>query len=124
MMNRRRPMRRLGDLLPPAAQALGLEEPLMRGRAMAAWSRLVAERVPAAAGTSTLLDLRDDGTIVAAAPSPIVAQELALRADELLAAFAQAPGGRHMRELRVVVRAPRPTGRPPGTAGGAPDGRV
>ena len=52
MMNRRRPMRRLGDLLPPAAQALGLEEPLMRGRAMAAWSRLVAERVPAAAGTT------------------------------------------------------------------------
>ena len=108
--NRRRPMRRLGDLLPPAAQALGLEEPLMRGRAMAAWSRLVAERVPAAAGTSTLLDLRDDGTIVAAAPSPIVAQELTLRADELLAAFAQAPGGRHMRELRVVVRPPRSAG--------------
>jgi len=117
-------MRRLGDLLPPAAQALGLEEPLMRGRAMAAWSRLVAERVPAAAGTSTLLDLREDGTIVAAAPSPMVAQELTLRADELLAAFAQAPGGRHMRELRVVVRPPRPPGRPPGAAGGAPDGRV
>jgi len=123
-MNRRRPMRRLGDLLPPAAQALGLEEPLMRGRAMAAWSRLVAERVPAAAGTSTLLDLREDGTIVAAAPSPIVAQELALRADELLSAFAQAPGGRHMRELRVIIRPPRPAGARPGSAGGAPDGRV
>lgn len=124
MTNRRRPMRRLGDLLPTAAQALGLEEPLQRGRAMAAWSRLVAERVPAAAGTSTLLDLREDGTIVAAAPSPIVAQELTLRADELLAAFAQAPGGRHMRELRVVVRAPGPSARPPGARGGAPDGRV
>ena len=123
-MNRRRPMRRLGDLLPPAAQALGLEEPLMRGRAMAAWSRLVAERVPAAAGSSTLLDLRDDGTVVAAADSPIVAQELTLRTDELLAAFAQAPGGRHMRELRVVVRPPKPRARPPGPTGGAPDGRV
>jgi len=124
MTSRRRPMRRLGDLLPPAAQALGLEEPLLRGRAMAAWSRLVAERVPAAAGTSTLLDLREDGTIVAAAPTQIVAQELVLRADELLAAFAQAPGGRHMRELRVVVRPSRPAGRPPGVGGGAPGGRV
>jgi len=122
--DRRRPMRRLGDLLPPAAQALGLEEPLRRGRAMAAWGRLVAERVPAAAGTSTLLDLREDGTIIAAAPSPIVAQELLLRADELLAAFAQAPGGRRMRELRVVVRPPRRSGGPPPSAGGGPDGRV
>ncbi|HTS14514.1 MAG TPA: DciA family protein, partial [Candidatus Sulfotelmatobacter sp.] len=120
MTERRRPMRRLGDLLPPAAQALGLEEPLRRGRAMAAWARLVAERVPGAGGATTLLELRDDGTVVATAASAVVAQELLLRADELLAAFAQAPGGRHMRALRVVVRAPDRPGRAPGGRGGAP----
>ncbi len=122
MTQRRRPMRRLADLLPPAAQALGLEEPLIRGRAMAAWGRLVAERVPGAAGASVLLELRDDGTVMVGAEAPIVAQELRLRSDELLEAFAQAPGGRRMRQLQVVVRAPgtghRSSGRPGGTAGG------
>ncbi|MFI5262266.1 MAG: DciA family protein [Candidatus Limnocylindrales bacterium] len=123
MNQRRRPMRRLGDLLPPAAQALGLEEPLMRGRAMAAWSRLVAERVPGATGASALLELRDDGTILVSAAAPIVAQELRLRTDELLEAFAQAPGGRRMRQLQVVMRPPPPPGAP-GRSGGAPGGRV
>ena len=117
-------MRRLGDLLPPAAQALGLEEPLMRGRAMAAWSRLVAERVPAAAGSSTLLDLRDDGAVVVAADSPIVAQELRLRADELLAAFAQAPGGRHSASCGWWSGPRNRPAPPPGATGGTPRGRV
>ena len=104
MSERRRPMRRLGDLLPEAAVALGLEQPLALGRALAAWSRLVEERVPAAARSCRLLAVRDDGAIVVAAATPIVAQELRLRADELLEAFARAPGGRRMRELRVVIR--------------------
>jgi len=117
-------MQRLGELLPPAAQALGLEEPLQRGRAMAAWGRLVAERVPGAAGASTLLDLRDDGTILVSATAPIVAQELHLRADELLQAFAQAPGGRHMRRLQVVIRPPRTVPRPGHGPAGGPGGRV
>jgi predicted nucleic acid-binding Zn ribbon protein len=110
-------MRRLGDLLPQAAAELGLEEALQRGRAMAAWQRLVEERVPAAAGASRLLDLRD-GAVIVAARAPIVAQELRLRAAELLAAFAQAPGGQAMRELRVVVR---PEGGSGGEAQSGPD---
>lgn len=100
----RRPMQRLGELLPAAAAELGLEEALARGRAEAAWQRVVAERVPAAGRTSRLLELRPDGTVVVAAAAPIVAQELRLRAAELLRAFAQTPGGRRGRELRVVVR--------------------
>jgi predicted nucleic acid-binding Zn ribbon protein len=117
-------MRRLGDLLPPAAQALGLEEALTRGRATAAWARLVAERVPGAAGASTLLELRDDGTIMVGADTPIVAQELRLREDELLGAFAGAPGGRRMRRLQLVVRARRAGPGADGRASGAPRGRV
>ncbi len=49
---RRRPPRRVGDLLPEAARALGLEEQLRWARAVAAWDAVVAERVPAAAGGS------------------------------------------------------------------------
>lgn len=105
-------MRRLGELLPGMAAALGLEEELRAARAMATWERIVAERVPAAAGATRLLEARDEAIVVAAA-APIVAQELRLRADELLAAFAQAPGGRRALELRVVVR-------PPGEPGGSP----
>jgi predicted nucleic acid-binding Zn ribbon protein len=97
-------MRRIGDLLPDAAAALGLEQPLAQGRAMAAWTRLVEERAPAAAGATRLLELRADGVLLVAAAAPIVAQELRLRATELLEAFGQAPGGRRMRELRVVIR--------------------
>ena len=62
--------------------------------------------MPGAAGASALLELRDDGTVMVGADAPIVAQELRLRSDELLEAFAQAPGGRRMRQLQVVVRAP------------------
>ncbi len=127
MSGRRRPMRRLGDLLPQAAAELGLEEPLQRGRAMAAWQRLVEELVPAAAGATRLLDLRE-GTVIVSANAPIVAQELRLRADELLEAFAQAPGGRRMRELRVVVRQapPHREATDPGSRGspGPAGGRV
>jgi hypothetical protein len=99
----RRPPRRVGDLLPDAARALGLEEQLRWVRAAAAWDAVVAERVPAAAGGSTPIRLDGDGTLVVEAAVPIVGQELRLRADELLAAFGAAPGGVAAVRLRVVV---------------------
>ena len=55
--------------------------------------------------------------VIVAASAPIVAQELRLRADELLAAFGQAAGGERMLELRVVVR---PSGRSDGPSSGSP----
>jgi len=42
------------------------------------------------------------------ADAPIVAQELRLRAPELLAAFGAAPGGVGVRDLRVRVRRDTP----------------
>ena len=96
-------MRRLGDLLPEAAAALGLEEELRMARAMSAWERIVAEHVPAAAGASRLIGLRGDQLLVSAA-STAVASELRLRAVVLLGALAAAPGGLHARELHAVVR--------------------
>ena len=43
---RKRPMVRLGDLIPDAARALGLDDELRRSRAMATFEAIVAERVP------------------------------------------------------------------------------
>jgi hypothetical protein len=113
-------MRRLGDLLPGMAASLGIEDELRLARAMSSWQRLVEELVPAAAGATELLAVQPDALVVGAR-APIVAQELRLRADELLAAFATAPGGRRLAELRVVVR---PVGGPGGDPGRAPGRRV
>lgn len=100
---RRRPVRRVGDLLPEAARALGLEEQLRWAHAAAAWDRLVEARVPAAAGGSRPVRLDRDGTLIVEVSAPIVGQELRLRADELLAAYADMAGGIRAGSLRVVV---------------------
>jgi predicted nucleic acid-binding Zn ribbon protein len=109
-------MRRLADVLPDIASQLGLEDELRLSRAIASWERLVGELVPVAAGTSQLLALQPP-TLVVSASSPIVAQELRLRSRELLAAFAAAPGGTRLVELRVVIRPPTVPG---GASGAAP----
>ena len=90
---RRRTPRRVGDLLPEAARALGLEEQLRWARATAAWDRLVEARVPTAAGGSRPTRLERDGTLIVEASAPIVGQELLMRADELLAAHGRSPMG-------------------------------
>ncbi len=103
MTSRRRPMQRVGDLVPEAARQLGLEDELRLARAMSTWTAIVAERVPAAAGATRLIRL-DGFALVVEADHPIVAQELRLRGPELLTAFAAAPGGLQARELRLGVR--------------------
>lgn len=102
-MTARRPMRRLGEVLPDVAESLGIGGELRLSRQMASWRRLVEELVPAAAGSSELLSVQPPALIVSAA-SPIVAQELRLRSSSLLEAFANAPEGAHLIELRIVGR--------------------
>ena len=109
-------MRRLGDLIPDAARALGLEDELRLARAIATFEALVAERVPAAAGACRVVRL-EGFAIDVEADAPIVAQELRLRA-------ARAPDGlrggagrrRRARDLRVHVRPRRPPRIIPGPA--------
>jgi hypothetical protein len=96
-------MRRVGDILPAVASELGIDRELRVARQFAAWQRIVAERVPAAGGSSQLLAVQPPVLVVSAA-SPIVAQELRLRQAELLEAFAQVPDGQRLLELRVVIR--------------------
>ena len=100
---RKRPMRRIGDLIPEAARALGLEEELRLARAIATFEAIVAERVPAAAGSCRVARL-EGFAIDVEADAPIVAQELRLRSTELLGAFTAAPGGVGIRTIRVHVR--------------------
>jgi hypothetical protein len=96
-------MSRIGDLLPDAARGLGLEDELRLSRAMATFEAIVAERVPPAAGACRVVRL-DGFALIVEADAPIVAQELRLRAAELLTAFAASPAGIGARELRVHVR--------------------
>ena len=91
---------RVGDLLPEAARALGLEDELRLARAIATWDALVAERVPPAVGSCRLVRLEPDALVVTV-DEPIVAAELRMRAIELLHAFAVAPGGARVRYLKL-----------------------
>ena len=86
------------------ARARGRASP---SRAIATFEAIVAERVPAAAGSCRVIQLEGFALDVEA-DAPIVAQELRLRGPELLAAFAAAPGGVGVRELRVRVRRDAP----------------
>ena len=103
-VDRRQPPKRVGEVLSQVAQTLGIEGELRFARQVSAWQRIVAERVPAATGASNLLALQPPALVVSAT-SPIVAQELRLRQMDLLDAFARAPEGQKLIELRVVVRA-------------------
>jgi hypothetical protein len=98
----RRGMERLADLLPQAAREFGLEDQLEQARLAAAWHEIVAERVPAAAGACRLIAL-DHGTATIETDEPIVAQEIRLRAPELLAAL-RGKTRTPLRQLRVAAR--------------------
>jgi len=100
---RRRPMARIGDLIPEAASRLGLADELRRGRAVATFDHLVAELVPAAHGACRALRV-DGAALLVEADAPIVAQELRLHALDLCDAFRAAPAGAQIEELRITVR--------------------
>ena len=97
-----RGMERLGDLLPRAAREFGLEDQLEQARAAAAWLEIVAARIPAAAGACRLAELRQ-GVATIETDEPIVAQEVRLRAPELLVAL-RAATQTPVRQLRVATR--------------------
>jgi len=101
-MSPRRPMIRIGELLPDAARGLGLEDELRLSRAMTTFDQLIGERVPGAAGACRVVRV-DGTTLIVEAAAPIVAQELRLRAPELLAAFVVTPASVGIRDLRIVV---------------------
>ena len=102
-MSRRRPMIRIGDLLPDAARGLGLEHELRLSRAAATFDQLIGERVPGVAGVCRVVRV-DGPSLLVETDAPIVAQELRLRSSELLHAFMATPAGAGVTDLRIVVR--------------------
>ena len=96
-------MSRIGDLIPDAAARLGLADELRRARAAATFDAIVAERAPAAHGACRAIRV-DGQALLVEADAPIVAQELRLRARQIVAAFRTAPAGAEISELRVTVR--------------------
>jgi Dna[CI] antecedent, DciA len=100
---RRRPMARIGDLMPQAAARLGVADELRRARAAATFDAIVAELAPAAHGACRATGL-DGGALLVEADAPIVAQELRLHAPQLAEAFRAAPAGGPVTELRITVR--------------------
>ena len=103
LRRRRRPMSRIGDLIPEAAARLGLADELRRARAVATFDAIVAERAPAAHGACRAIRV-DGEALLVEADAPIVAQELRLHARQLAEAFRAAPAGAPISELRVTVR--------------------
>jgi predicted nucleic acid-binding Zn ribbon protein len=98
----RRRMERLADLLPETARQFGLEDQLEQARAAAAWLRIVAERVPAAAGSCRLTEL-SQGIATIETDEPIVAQEIRLRSPELLRIL-RGEVGASLRQIRITTR--------------------
>jgi predicted nucleic acid-binding Zn ribbon protein len=98
----RKGLEKLGDLLPDAARELGLDAELELAAAISAWQRLIAERVPAAAGSCRLTGLAQ-GVATVEADKPIVAQELRLRAPELVVGLRSALHA-PVRQLRITAR--------------------
>src|SRR5690349_13608407 len=89
---RRRPMTRIGDLMPAAAAGLGLQDELRKARFVATFDAIVAELSPAAHGACRAIRV-DGDTLVVEADAPIVGQELLLHGAQLAEAFTRAPGG-------------------------------
>jgi hypothetical protein len=107
---RRRPMSRIGDLIPPAAARLGLADELRQARAASTFDAIVAELAPAAHGACRAIGIEagpEGDLLVVEADAPIVAQEVRLNASSLAAAFAAAPAGAVISGLRVTVRRAR-----------------
>ena len=100
---RRRPMSRIGELMPQAAAHLGLEQELRRARLLATFDAIVAELVPAAHGACRALRVEGEVLLVEA-DAPIVGQELLIHGDELAVAFRRAPGSAPVRQVRVTIK--------------------
>lgn len=100
---RRRPMARIGELIPEAAARLGLGDELRRGRAVATFDAIVAELAPAAHGACRAIRV-DGPRLLVEADAPIVAQELRLHALDLRDAFRAAPAGAPIEDIHITIR--------------------
>ena len=91
--SRRRPMERIGELIPEAARRLGLADELRLARAGATWDALVAERVPPAVGACRLVRA-EGGLMESFYPGPMALAALTLADRLAVAGVILHPGAR------------------------------
>lgn len=96
-------MRSLADALRDTLASLGLTRALARAGALEAWPE-VARRCLGPEGDRTRALRIDDGTLVVAVPSPVLAGELRLRAGEILGELERRAPEAGVRALRFVPR--------------------
>lgn len=88
------------DILRQAARTLGLEPAVYLVRAREVWPQMVGGTL---AGATEVRSVRG-GVVMVAATHPLVAQEVRLRREEILAGLSQRVPEAGLRELRVIIR--------------------
>lgn len=96
-------MRPIAESLRGLLASLGLSEPVARAAAVAAWPAVARDCIGVEADRTRALRV-DDGTLVVSVPSPILAQELRLRAEELVAELGARAPDAGVRAVRFVPR--------------------
>jgi len=96
-------VRSISDALGTTLRSLGLRRGVERARAVAAWPAAAASVVGVDASRSRAVRIEGE-TLVVAVSSPVLAQELRLRQQEVLEALARLAPEAHVRALRFVPR--------------------
>jgi hypothetical protein len=96
----------VGQLLPEAARALGLEGELRLARRSTAFNALLATLAPTLKGHCVLVSI-ERGEMIIDAETSAAAQELHLRGREITKAFADLPEGERTHGLHVRVVPPK-----------------
>jgi predicted nucleic acid-binding Zn ribbon protein len=90
------------DVLRKTARTLGIEPAMHLAEARQAWAEVTGAALAAVTEPRALRG----GTLVVAAAYPHAAQEVRLRAEEILAALRRRVAGSNLHTIRVVIRAP------------------
>jgi len=96
----------VGQLLPEAARALGLEGELRLARRSTAFNALLVTLAPTLAGHCALVSI-ERGEMIIDVETSAAAQELHLRGREITAAFSNLPEGERTHGLHVRVVPPK-----------------
>ncbi len=91
---------RLGELLPAVLGRLGLTAALTGAAAVAAWERVVGERLARVASAVALVD----GVLVVETESSVWMQEIGFHKVRILKRLAEECGPGIVRDLRLVLR--------------------
>jgi len=97
-------MRPLADVLRGTLEALGISRDVARAGAMQAWPAVARACIGAEEAARTRAVRVDGDTLVVSVPSPVLAQELRLRSEDVRAELARRVPDSSVRDVRFVPR--------------------